>query len=234
MSTFLKLHERLLLILAGLVVVLWLGHLYIVRSADNADIKAKTAQATAEAQTAANKELADQVKQSTQEYSQLITQLAAQNQQLAQSIANRNQTVVVQQAKDASLTSPQVAAKLAQQTGAKPSDVTSQGTDVTLNDAASHATVQKLDELDSLRRNAADYETLLDNDRVQIQGLTKVSTDEADEITGLKTELTMNQKACSTQIDAVKKDARRSKWHWFWTGVGIGAGGTIAVVSHAF
>lgn len=234
---YLKTHERLLLVLAGLLVVLWLGHLYIVRSADNADIKAKTAQATAKAQAAADKELADQVKQSTAQYAQLITQLSAQNQQLTQSIASRNQTVVVQQAKDASLTAPQVAAKLAQQTGTKPTDVTSQGTDVTLNDAASHAAVQKMDELDSLRRNQADYETLLDNDKTQIQGLTKVTVDQADEITGLKTELTDNAKACTVELDAAKKDARRGKMRAFGYGLGTGIAVTIVAglkASHVF
>ncbi len=234
MSTFLKTHERLLLIIAGLIVLLYLGHLYINRSADTADTKAKTAQVVAQQQATVDSQLADQVKQVTQQYSVLVTQLSAQNQQLSQSIAQRAQTVVVQQAKDATLSPADTAAKLAVQTGTKPTDVTARGDDVTLDSAASHAAVQKMDELAVAHQDLADYETLLDNSKTQIAALTTITTTQSDQIAGLQAEIKDDQKACSAQIADVRAQALKSKWHYFLTGIGIGAGGVLGAAAHIF
>ena len=230
-ESWLKTHERLIGGVLFLLVAFYLTRLYINRSADNADAKVKIAQTVATQQATADSVLADQVKQANTQYATLVAQLTAKNQQLTSAIATRSQAVIVQQAKDSTLSPADTAAKLATQTGTKPTDVTTQGTSTVLDADASHAAVQKMDDLTALQSDVVAYQGVITDDRQQITSLTGLNTNLTTQVAGMKVELTDDSKACAANIADVKAKARKSKLHWFEAGVVVGFGGAVALLS---
>ena len=228
-ESWLKTHERLIGGVLLLLVALYLTRLYINRSADEADAKVKVAQTVASQQAAADSVLADQVKQATAQYATLVAQLTAQNQQLTTAIATRSQAVIVQQARDATLTPAATAARISTQTDTKPTDTTAQGNNVVLAPDAAHAVVQQMDELAAAQQNLTDTQTIVADDQKQIFSLTGINTDLTTQVAGLKLEVTDGTKLCDATVSDVKAKARKSKMRWFGVGYVAGFGSAVAL-----
>lgn len=97
---WIKAHERLILILAGLGVVLYVGNLWINRSYDAANAKNAAAQQVLQEQVSKNADLQKQQDARVQQYQAMLDTLTKQNQSLVSGILARNQAVQTQQKTD--------------------------------------------------------------------------------------------------------------------------------------
>ena len=103
MSAFLKLHERLILIVLGLLVAGFLVWKFLDHSAAVADKKSLQADAVLQQQTVINNNLAAQVKSQGDTLTQLVVQVSQENAALLQAIQVRSTATVVQQKVDKNL-----------------------------------------------------------------------------------------------------------------------------------
>jgi surface antigen len=77
-----------------------------------------------------------------------------------------------------------------------------------------------------LRADNADLQKISSGKDQQLVQLTALNTTLNSQIGGLNLQIVDEQKACSTQVTAIKATAAKSKRNWFLTGLGIG--GTVA------
>lgn len=204
---FLKTHERLILGIFLLAVILFLVNKYINHSADEASVKAALAQQT----------LQQQIQQNTkdkQDYEKLVTVLTQQNQQLASAVAARNVQVVERQKQDSTLPLPDLAIRWQQLIGVGGISNTSTG--LQLDARSSRATVDKLELVPVLQENVLDEETVVKNKDSQIAGLEKQVNGLGVQITDAKTE---RDAAVKNEIAKCRKAKR--KWLVIGTILGV-------------
>ena len=213
-STFLKAHETLIIILV-LAVVTFFGYSKAINylSAHDALINNK-AQVTLQAQIDANKQSADTTAQLVSRYSDLVTELIASNAKIAAAQTQRAQVTQKQQAVDKTLPPPELAARW--NTLLKmPSGVSPDANGYTATPDAAVATVTQLELVPQLQADLAGQQMLTSNGLQQIGGLTAINNSQAAEIAGLGTQIQDQTKACVAQVNSIKAAARKSKLHWF-------------------
>jgi hypothetical protein len=151
-------------------------------------------------------------------------QLLAQNAQLTKEISARNIVVAAQVKTDATLSTQQAAARLAQQTNASVGEVTASDANVSIDLPITRAIVANLDELPVVQANLADTTTKLNNETT-VATSAQSDLSAADKVIAAQTlAATDAAKACNAQIAVVKAKARRSKIKSFLVGLGIGLG----------
>jgi hypothetical protein len=219
-STYLKAHEHLLIVLV-LVVLSWfaLGKVQSVLAAhDNANLA--QAKVTAAVQQEKNDALAKQIAQDKADYTALSTQVQARDAQLVQLQATLVTALARQQKVDATLPPTELVArwnKLVPQAGA-----TVTNGQVTLSDSGAVATVVALERAPELDKQlAASNEELINAKKLVAAEGTQI-TDLTTSVAGLRVQITDNQAVCQAQIAVVKAEARRSKRRWFYAGVVVG------------
>lgn len=219
-STYLKAHEHLLIVLV-LVVLSWfaLGKVQSVLAAhDNANLA--QAKVTAAVQQEKNDALAKQIAQDKADYTALSTQVQARDAQLVQLQATLVTALARQQKVDATLPPTELVArwnKLVPQAGAT---VTPSG--VALPSAGAIATVVELERAPELGKQlAASNEELANAKKLVAAEGTQVTSLTAL-VGGLQAKSVDDANTCKEQIKTVKDAARKSKRHWFIAGVIVG------------
>src|SRR5882757_11061352 len=231
MSAFLKLHERFILIVLGLLVAVFLIWKFLDHSAAVADKKSLQADAVLQQQTVINNNLAAQVKSQGDTLTQLVVQVSQENAALLQAIQARSTATVVQQKVDKTLPLPELATRWENLASLQPADITATASGLLLSDSGSRLTVQALENLPTLSQNLADTQAIVQNKDSQISSMTEFQGTLQTQVKGLNLQITDADKACKLQVSAVKSDARKSKMKWFLTGIGIGIGGGVAIMA---
>jgi hypothetical protein len=231
MSAFLKLHERLIIIVLCLLVGGFLIYKYLSHEASVADKKSLQADAVLAQQTTINNQLAVQVKQQEDTLTALVVQVSQENAQLVNAIQNRTQTTIVQQKADKTLPLPDLATRWENLAGLQSTDITATESGLSVSDAGSRLTVQALENVPTLTANLADSQNIIANKDQQITSLNEFQGTLQDQVKGLNTQIGDADKACKATVASVKADARKSKMKWFLTGIGIGIGGGVAIMA---
>jgi hypothetical protein len=219
-STYLKAHERLLIVLV-LIVLSWFtfGKIQdVIAAHDHANLQ--QAQVVAAVQQEKNDALAKQVAQQAAEYKALADKVNAQNAALEQANVNLANALIKQQRTDASLLPSELANRWTVLVPQAKPVVTPTG--IAVDTPSAVATVQALEETPALRAQ-------LNNERTQLENAQKLIVDEGTQIATLNTLVTGKDalladdaKVCSAQIKVVKDAAAKSKRHWFYAGMVIG------------
>ena len=209
-STYLKAHERLLIVLV-LIVLSWFtfGKIQdVIAAHDHANLQ--------QAQVVA----AVQQEKQAAEYKALADKVNAQNAALEQANVNLANALIKQQRTDASLLPSELANRWTVLVPQAKPVVTPTG--IAVDTPSAVATVQALEETPALRAQ-------LNNERTQLENAQKLIVDEGTQIATLNTLVTGKDalladdaKVCSAQIKVVKDAAAKSKRHWFYAGMVIG------------
>lgn len=226
---FVKSHERMVLGLGLLLVVLWIGNKYLNISADKADAKAVAAQQALDTIKQQNADFQKKVDEQEQQYQVLVGQLTAQNRSLLATIASRNQAVQTQQKTDANLALPELAVRW--KTLVPEADVQILNTGVSVSEPGARATVQQLELVPVLQANLGDEEKLVTNKDQQIAGLTGLTSGLTTQVDGLRSQIAAADTSCKADIAKIKADDRRSKRNWLLRGIAIG-GAIVGYLMH--
>jgi hypothetical protein len=154
----------------------------------------------------------------------------AQTAQIAslQVIAAQRQTAVVtQQHVDATLALPELASRLKTLGGAPDGSVLSNGNYVQFTQLGAVAVTQTLETIPMLNANLADAKVLLGTAQAAQAQAQLVIAEQTKQVTGLKLTITDEEKACTTQIAAVKAEGRKNSIKWFRRGVLVGIFGGL-------
>lgn len=231
MSAFLKLHEKLIIIVLCLLTFGFLLYKYLDHSAAVADKKSLQADAVLQQQTTINNQLAVQVKQQEDTLTQLVVQVSKENAQLIAAIQTRTTATVVQQRTDKTLPLPDLATRWENLASLQPADITATASGLVLSDSGSRLTVQALENLPTLSQNLADTQAIVQNKDSQISSMTEFQSTLQTQVQGLNLQITDADKACKAQVSAINANARKSKMKWFLTGIGIGIGGGVTIMT---
>jgi hypothetical protein len=215
-------HLLALIVVGGLIVGGVLGVEKLVQDHDVANATKYTtllAQQTQQTQALQKQLQADEAQSA-----QIEAQLLAQNAQLTKQISARNIAVAAQVKTDATLSTQQAAARLAQQTNASAGEVTASDASVTLDLPITRAVVSDLDELPVVTANLADTTTKLNNETTVATNAQSDLSAADKVITAQTAQMADATKACNAQIAVVKAKARRSKIKSFLVGLGVGLG----------
>lgn len=230
-ESWIKTHERFLLIVLGLLVAGFLIWKFLDHSATVADKKSLQADAVLAQQTVINNNLAAQVKSQGDTLTQLVVQVSQENAALLQAIQVRSKATVVQQKVDKTLPLPELATRWENLASLQPTDITATASGLSISDAGSRATVSALEQLPTLTANLQDSNTIIANKDSQISSMTEFQSTLQEQVTGLNTQIGDADKACKAQVSAINANARKSKMKWFLTGIGIGIGGGVAIMT---
>ncbi len=210
-----ELHERLIITLVIISSLLFVGNKFLNHEADKDKAAATVAQQTLQLQADQNKTLAAQVAQTQQQYTLLVTQISQQNSQLAQATTQRTVVLQQQQATDQSVPIPDLGNRWAQLEKLDPSSLTANTQGIEVTPEAARTTVEQLEEIPVLQANIGAEQATAANLQKVIDSATVLNTQLTDQVKGLSEQNVDQTKACSTEITAVKAEARKSKLHWF-------------------
>lgn len=217
-SNYLKLHERLIIIVLS-VVLLWglysKGVAYLASRDQLASNKAVT---VLQAQVDVNAKEAEDAKQTLLEYQQLAQQLIASNKAVQAAQQQRAVETQKQQAVDKTLPPPALAARWTSLLNVSPETVqpSTVGYSVTPDTAVS--TVVQLESIPQLKADLQGAQTIEDNQGKQIDGQGILVTSLNTQIEGLNKQVIDQNNACIAQVTLVKAQARKSKLRWFIIG----------------
>ena len=225
---FIKAHERLILILAGLAALLYFGNMWENHRHDEAVANVALTKATLDAQIQKNQQLAQDVATSKLAYDKLAAQVSTQNALIVTQIAAMNQKVQQQQQVDQNLSLADLAIRWRTLiNSAQPTDIQPAGSSLSVSEQASHQTVNDLEMVDSLHQEVLAGHKIEDNLTSEVNSCQAVNTAQAAQINGLTVEITDQKKACDAKISLVKADARKSKIRWI---IGSFVGGIVAAL----
>lgn len=220
--TWLQQHERLILGIALLAVVVFLGNKVLNVQAHRAALADGAASATLQAQVDANAQLKQAVQDDRTTYEKVLASVTAQNQALAAAITTRAASATQQQKKDETAPVPELATRWQELLPhSTPSEFKYQPADnsVNVSAAASRQTVVALEEVPMLKDTMQYQDGMLDNDQKQITSLTSLSDGLQKQVDGLNNQIVDANKKCQTQISDIKAQERKSKRNWFVGGV---------------
>ena len=226
---WLKAHEKIVALALILLVGGWGYSKYADASASKAETRATVAEQTLAAQKAQDAQLAATVIQLTQQYQQLTATLAAQNSALATALAQRQSVVAQNQTNDAALGLPALANRIQTLGNAPEGSVSALGDKIELTHPGAVAVAQTMETLPALQANLKDTQALLRATQVAKAAGDKVIDAQATEITGLNTAAVDQDKACKTQVAAVKAEGRKNSIKWFKRGFIVGFLGGLYV-----
>jgi len=219
---FLKTHERLILGVFLLAVVLFLGNKALNYNVNRDKTKATTAEQALAIQQKTNDQLAAQVAQQQAQYNTMIAALTAQNQALMASISASNDILARQQAVDKALPIPDLAARWKTIVPLKDGDITANTTGISVTDQGARDTVNQLEKVPVLQDNVNKLNELNTNKDKQIDGLNQLETTKDKQLAGKDLEIKDQTTACNAEKSALKAAARKSKFRWFIAGTVTG------------
>jgi hypothetical protein len=220
-STFLKAHERLIIIAVCLLVGL---HFYgrVIGAWEAHDQRADTlAHATLQANVSAANQQADVNAKAAAQYQQLATQLAESNKALALAQATRNTATQNQQNTDRTLPPNELALRWTTLLHIAPESVLVEPGGKGIPDAllitpaGARETVVQLESIPTLQADLKDEQSVVANDQTQIGTLTTLNGGLNKQIDALNVVNESEIKACTDDKNLLKAQARKSKFHWF-------------------
>jgi len=215
-ESWLKQHETIIICVLILTGVLFVVQKYFDVSSLIENHKFQQAQATlAVQQQAANASL-DQAKALLAQYQQEFAQAEAANAQLVASMANRNKTLVVQQAVDAKATPTDLATRWETLTNTTGIVDTSSG--FTVPQTSAVETVQQLEQVPVLKQNLTDETTKETNDNAALTKANDLIAQGKIAVNGLTLELSDQTKSCTAQVSAVQATAKKKTLKTFFAG----------------
>ena len=216
-STFLKHHETLLIVVLGFA-LLWSlsGKVQgIIAAHDNANLQTVTA--TLNAQVDADKKTAAVVAQQKAEFDALSARLTAQDAALRQTNAALVSALAKKQATNNTLTVPELVNRWAQLVPTVNFDgaqVTADG-GVSVSPANAHATVNELEKVPVLEEQLANETTIASNTSDLLVSSTVRVAALNTLVLGKDAELKKADDVCKADIKVVKDAAKKSKRRWF-------------------
>jgi multidrug efflux pump subunit AcrA (membrane-fusion protein) len=219
-------------VLTVTLATVFLGNKWLSKQAANDQAKAVAAQQILTQQQAQDRQLADQVKQSTAQYQALITTLSQENAQLATAMQNRTVVLQQQQATDRTLPMPDLGNRWASLAQLSPGDLTATNSGIMVTPEAARATVVQLEQVPVLQQNLKDETAVADNRQTELSSADDLIGGLNQQVTGLNLTITDKDKACKTEITSVKATARKGKLSWFLKGLAVGGGIVTALVLH--
>lgn len=218
-SDYVKHHERLVLVLVA-AAVLWglSGKIQDViirhdqRAYDNA---AAARQAQADANVAA----ANQSAQSAAEYRQIAQQTQQENRRLEASILALAASLQQQQAADAKLPPPALAARIETLASLPAGTVTpAPGATFSVTQDGAVKVAQKLEEIPALQGTLSATQNEKANTEKALGAAVKHSGDLDAQILGLQSEIKKADTECKAEVKLVKAQAAKGKRKWFVVG----------------
>lgn len=182
------------------------------------------------AQTAQNQALETQLKTDESNWTVIQSQLLAQNSQLAQAVAQKNQQLSVQVKTDATLDAQSAATKLEQQTGASSGEVVAQNNNVVLDLPVTRRVVSDLDTLPVVQSNLASTQTQLTNETTVANNNAQDAADQKKVVAGLQTQITDDSKACDAKVAAANAKVKKAGIKGFFEGAIAAA---LVMLGHA-
>jgi uncharacterized phage infection (PIP) family protein YhgE len=220
------------LILLAIVALIIFGGVYGVESiiAKHDATRAAQDSAILAQQTATTKALADQLQSDESQWSKVQAQLLAQNTQLSQAIAARNQQIATLVKTDATLSAEQAASKISIDLQAEPGEVTPSGNSVALDLPVARRVVSSLDQLPVVEANLTDTQKQLANETTVATNAQTDAKQSQQVIASQQTQIADQTKACNAQIAALKSQNRKSKIKSFLLGA---ATALVALAGHS-
>jgi hypothetical protein len=164
------------------------------------------------------------------QYQQIIDTLERQNSSLATAVTARNNQL--QQTQTSIQTAPldDVAKTIIMAAKLQPLDLTVSGSIGTISQPGMRQIASELVKIPVLEANLTDTATVAANRQSELNKANEVISTQSIQVVGLNNTITAlnglvadSEKACNAKIDAVKKDARKSKVKWFLAGIATGA-----------
>ena len=217
-ETWLQKHERLLIVALVLLAGSW-GTNHLLNNMASADkTKADVAVAALNTQKATDAQLALQSAQVQAQYQTMVTQLTAQNVELAKAVSSRNTGLQAQKGTDASLPLEALATRLQTLSQAPVGSISVAQNSLTLTQPGAIAITQTLEEVPVLQANLKDTQQLADNSSKELAQSNLVIGSLNTQVAGLTLAGVDADKACKAEVASVKASARKSKVRWFKIG----------------
>lgn len=217
---FLLDHEKLLIVVIAAVLI-FAGYVKvtnILAAHDKAQLQ--QAQVVADAQKAANVQLAQQVQEDKAALQALTDKVTAQNQQLTNANIALATALSKQQKTDASLPPSDLAQRWAQITPSMPAGGVTVAADnsMKVTQAGAVATVQELEKVPVLTQQLTNVTTEKTNDDQVITKQNQSIFNLNSQVGGLQKQIVDNDKVCQAAIKVEKDNARKGKRRWFIIG----------------
>lgn len=224
-------HEKIIIVIAVLVAALYGWNMWVNKSNDK-DIAANAvAQQLLQQQVTQNAALLQQMNQQSQQYQQLVGTLVAENKAKMRDMEQRSLAVQQQQKIDQTLPLSELALRWMELLKLKSEDVKNVDKGIAVSDFGARATVTTLETVPALEKDKKTLTEIVANKDTELSacnGLVKTQKEQV--IPGLQKEIEAGKKACTTQLDLEKSNARKSKRNWFIRGVVSGSVATAAIV----
>lgn len=230
-STYLKAHERLIIVILVLAVGAWGFNHWLNSSAQAAKAKEAVAEQQLDVQKKENDNLAQQASQAAANYQATLELVTKQNSVLAAAVASRQTILEVKQTKDQSLPLPDLA-KRWQSLAGIGDGLTASASGIIADESAARLTVTTLEKVPVLESNLQDETAIAQNNSKALDKQAQVVVDLNNQITGLNKQATDQGKASQAEIASVKASSRVSKRNWFLKGAAVGAAVVIYVAIH--
>ena len=221
-ESWLKQHERLIIIFMVLAVGGWLVNHYL-NHVDTLDKQKQTAAETQLAdQKAANAQLQTKINETVQEYETQLATITQQNAKLASSIQTRNTALSQQQAIDKTAAPSYLLTRWKDIMGTSVPDIdnaiTITPTGANVSQPAAEATVAQLEQIPVLQQNVNDLEKEDASNKDELTTANQLIGQQKTQIDGLYKEVNDNEKACTATVNTLKIEAKKGKLKWFGIG----------------
>jgi hypothetical protein len=207
--TWLQAHERLVLVFMVLLFAGFLGNRYINYDAAKKDTQATIAAQLATEAKASAQQAAQQAAQTAAQYAQMVDMLQKQNATLAQAITQRDAILGKQQTEDRAMPPSELVKRW--QVLVPNTNPTATPTGVALTTPDAQSTVATLESVPVLTKNLANETEIAANIQKELDKSNSLTGALNTQVTSLNGEIVANDKACKTEIAAVKADARKGK-----------------------
>lgn len=217
-TSWLKLHERLIITLMILLALGWGFSRYADLAAARTEARATAAEQALAAAKITDAQNASTTAQVLAQYQAMISAQSAQIASLAAAAAQRQVVLKQNQVTDQTLALPELGNRLETLGNVPDGQVSTEGDSVKITHPGTVALVQTLETIPVLQADLKDETALAGAAQAaQRQGDTVIA-DQAKQITGLNTTLLDASNACKAQVSEVKAQARKSKVKWFKLG----------------
>ncbi len=216
---FVKAHETLLIVLPIIAGLLFCINKYENYAHDEAVGKNAVAQQQLQDQITKNQELAAQSAASQQAYAKLAAQVSTQNALIATQIAALKQKTEQQQQIDATLPLAELAKRWAGLISMAEPEIQAVGENVSISGQAAHKTVEQLEMVEPLHNEVLAGHKIEDNLTAQLNSCNAVNKAQADQITGMASQIQKADVACQKEISVIKSNARKSKFKYLIGGI---------------
>lgn len=209
--SFIKAHERLVLILGILVLLFVLGNKYIDHKVNSDQVAAALAQQTLAQQIEVNKQLAAQVSQMQGQYNAIIASVTQQNALMASAMSKRDQSLKTQINANNTASVSDLAGRWKALAPVSDSDLVVNGNNITLTEPGVRATVNTLEQVPVLQADLSDQKKISENQTTVINQANTLIEGQKTQIAGLNTQIADKDIACKKQVQE-EKDKGKKKW----------------------